>query len=203
MTVLIAGRLRPLFTYSFEAQIDLVLSDAFSSKYRNVTHKKKTFDRAVNRYRQGQNQSSWRDANKYAKRGDRRVSEVLQANFAKISSSQRPCLPTSQPSLTLSEADACLRARMEPLPAMILKEVIKFREHTRYFFIASGHADVLSPLDPRGKGGISFQENEVPEELKKLLDEVAQEEGFDERLKQEVWDDEHARNVSLSLCLRK
>lgn len=84
---------------------------------------------------------------------------------------------------------------------MILKEVLKFREHTRYFFIASGHADALNPRDAGGKSGTSF--NEVPEELKKLLDEVAQEEGFDERLKQEVWDDEHARNVSLYLCLRK
>jgi hypothetical protein len=182
-----------------------VLSDAFSSKYRNVTHKKKTFDRAVNRYRQGQNQSAWRRAgDKCAKLGDRPLSEVLQANYAKISSTQRPCLPISQPSLTLAEADACLRARMEPLPAMILKEVLKFREHTRYFFIASGHADVLSPLDPGGKSGISFpKENEVPEELKKLLDEVAQEEGFDERLKQEVWDDEHARNTLFALSLEK
>jgi hypothetical protein len=203
MTVLIAGRLRLPVTYSFQAQINLVLSDAFSSKYRNVTHKKKAFDRAVSRYRQGQIQPSRRrSGDKCAKLGDRPLSEVLQANYAKISSSQRPCLPASQPSLTLAEADACLRARVEPLPAMILKEVIKFREHTRYFFIASGHADALNPLDP-GKSGISFpQENIVPEELKNLLDEVAQEEGFDERLKQEVWDDEHARNVSLP-CLRK
>ena len=88
---------------------------------------------------------------------------------------------------------------------MVLKEVLKFREHTRYFFIASGHADALSlPAGPREDGGISFpHENVVPEGLKKLLDEIAQEEGFDERLKQEVWDDEHARKVSLSLRQQK
>lgn len=202
MTVLFAGGLRLPVTYPFQAEIDLVLSDAFSSKYHNVTHKKKTFDRAVNRYRQGQNQRS--TVEKCAKPGERPIKEILQANLAKISSEQRPCLPASQSSLTLAEADACLRARMEPLPTMILKEVLKFREHTRYFFIAGGHADALSPPDAGGKSGISFpNDNAVPEELKKLLDEVAQEEGFDERLKQEVWDDEHARNVSLYLCLRK
>ncbi|KAF8268326.1 hypothetical protein EI94DRAFT_1727948 [Lactarius quietus] len=173
-----------------------VLSDAFSSKYRHVTHKKKTFDRAVSRYREGQAKSSRREiGEKCAMVGDRPLSEILQANLAKITAIQQACplSPLAQPGLTLAEADACL--------PMVLKEVMKFREHTRYFFIASGHADVLSmPADPRGKSGISFpHENEVPEELKKLVDEIAQAEGFDERLKQEVWDDDHARNVSLSL----
>jgi len=80
---------------------------------------------------------------------------------------------------------------------MILKEVVKFRESTRFFFIAGGHGDALSQLpDPQGASSPK-QKSEVPEELKKLVDEIAQEEGFDERLKQEVWDDEHARNVSL------
>ena len=204
MTVLIAGRLRLLATFSFLAQCALVLTDTFSSKYRHMTHKNKTFDRAVDRYRQGQDQSRRVTVEKCAK--DRPLSEMLQANLAKMSSPQRARpLSASQPKLTLEEADACLRERIEPLPTMILKEVVKFRENTRYFFIAGGHADALSlPSDPREKSGISFpQENVVPEELKKLLDEVAQEEGFDERLKQEVWDDEHARNVSLSLRQRK
>jgi len=180
-----------------------VLTDAFSSKYRRVTHNKKTFDRAVSRYRQGQDKSTRRDT---CEKRELPLSQILQANLARVSSSQRP-RPLSTPPLvlTLAEAEECLRARMEPLPAMVLKEVIKFREHTRYFFIASGHADALSPpADPRGKGGISFPaENAVPEELKKLLDEIAQEEGFDERLKQEVWKDEHSRKTLFALSLEK
>jgi hypothetical protein len=167
-----------------------------------VTHKTKTFDRAVNRYRQGQD--ARRGGVLFCPKLERPLSEILQGNLAKISRRERP-LSTSQPGLTLTEADECLRARIEPLPAMILKEVVKFREHTRYFFIASGHADALSlPAEPQEKSGISFPgENAVPEELKRLLDEVAREEGFDERLKQEVWDDEHARSVSLSPHQRK
>ena len=204
MTVLIAGGLCPLVRFLCLAQCALVISDAFSSKYHHVTHKTKTFDRAVTRYRQGQ--ETRRGSVLFCPKLERPLSEILQSNLAKISSSQRERpLSTSQHGLTLTEADACLHAQIEPLPAMILKEVAKFREHTRYFFIASGHADALSlPADPQEKSGISFPgENVVPEELKRLLDEVAQEEGFDERLKQEVWDDEHARNVSLSSHQRK
>ncbi len=136
---------------------------------------------------------------------ERPLSQILQANLAKLSSSQPARLLSPQPGLTRDEADECLRARIESLPAIVLKEVLKFRENTRFFFIASGHADALClPPDPRGKSGVSFpQENAVPEDLKKLLDEIAQEEGFDERLKQEAWDDEHVRNVSLSLRQRK
>ncbi|KAI9462782.1 voltage-gated potassium channel [Lactarius psammicola] len=183
-----------------------VLTDAFSSKYRRVAHSKKTFDRAVTRYRQGQDKSTRRDTGEKRAMGEQPLSQILQTNLAKMSSSQPARLVSSpQPGLTLSEADECLRARIEPLPAIVLKEVLKFREHTRYFFIASGHADALClPPDPRGKSGVSFpQENAVPEELKKLLDEIAQEEGFDERLKQEAWDDEHARNTLFVLSLEK
>ncbi|KAI9444156.1 voltage-gated potassium channel [Lactarius indigo] len=179
-----------------------VLTDAFSSKYRHVAHNKKTFDRAVSRYRQGQDKSTRPDA--FGK-GEQPLSQFLHANLAKMSSSRPARTSTPQPGLTLAEADECLRARIEPLPAIVLKEVLKFREHTRFFFIASGHVDALClPPDPRGKSGISFpQENVVPEGLKNLLDEIAQEEGFDERLKQEAWDDEHARNTLFVLSLEK
>lgn len=179
-----------------------VITDAFSSKYRHVAHNKKTFDRAVSRYRQGQDKSTRPDT--WGKH-ERPLSQFLQANLAKMSSQPARHLSTPQTELTLAEADECLRARIEPLPEIVLREVLKFREHTRFFFIASGHADALSlPPDPRGKNGISFpQENVVPEELKKLLDEIAQEEGFDERLKQEAWDDEHARNTLFVLSLEK
>lgn len=81
---------------------------------------------------------------------------------------------------------------------MILREVFRLRDHTRYFLIANGHADALHPnLLPQNTTLPMPMENAVPEGLKRLLDEIAHEEGFEERLKQEVWDDAHARNVSL------
>lgn len=40
----------------------------------------------------------------------------------------------------------------------------------------------------------------VPEEMRALLDEIAAQEGISERLKEEVWQDAHARNVRLLVC---
>ena len=79
---------------------------------------------------------------------------------------------------------------------MILKEVIRLRDHTRYFVMANGHADAMSAQVGGGATSPPPQEFGVPDGLKELLDEIAHEEGFEERLKQEVWDDAHARNVS-------
>ena len=177
-----------------------VVTDAFSSKYQSVTHDK-GFDRAVRRYRQGQEKATWRKVGEPSELPEGRrhslVVPALQANLARISSRDpaQPYVAPPQPAQTLVEAETRLRARIEPLPAMILKEVFKLRDHTRFFLLANGHADALgasgSNVTP------TLKDCRVPDDLKQLLDEVAQEEGFEERLKQEVWDDTHARNVSL------
>ena len=176
-------------------QFALVVTDAFSSKYHNVTHDR-SFNRAVRRYRQDQNGEL---------RNGGRLSQVvpaLQANLARMSSEEPAptgSIPT-RPSQTLAEAEDRLRTRVEPLPAIILKEVYRLRDHTRYFLMANGHAEVLGLHMGQANVPSTPNESAVPEDLKKLLDEIAQEEGFEERLKQEVWDDAHARNVSLLEC---
>lgn len=81
---------------------------------------------------------------------------------------------------------------------MIMKEVFKLRDHTRYFLLANGHADAMGPHVSGATVAPTPKEYGVPDDLKQLLDEIAHEEGFEERLKQEVWDDAHARNVSLA-----
>ena len=136
---------------------------------------------------------------KLRKRRSSVVVPALQANLARVSSrEQGQSYRAPKPALTLDEAECRLRSRIEPLPEMILKEVIRLRDHTRYFVMANGHADAMSAQV--GGGGTTSpppQEFGVPDGLKELLDEIAHEEGFEERLKQEVWDDAHARNVSL------
>ena len=180
-------------------QFTPVITDGFSSKYRSVTHDK-SFDRAVRRYRQGQEKVTPRNASAtLRKRRSSVVVPALQANLARISSREpgQPCCAPKPPQ-TLEEAESRLRARIEPLPAMILKEVLRLRDHTRYFVMANGHADAMSVQVGAGANASpARQEYAVPEDLKELLDEVAHEEGFEERMKQEVWDDAHARNVSL------
>ena len=127
------------------------------------------------------------------------VVPVLQASLARISSREpapSSSSPAVQPARTLAEAESRLLSRMAPLPTMIMEEVLRLRDHTRYFLISNGHGDALGlPLDTRGKDVLN--QYAVPEDLKKLLDEIAQEEGLEERLKQEVWDNQHARNVSV------
>jgi potassium channel subfamily K len=203
MTILIAGTFLNYRSSAVTVQCASVLSDAFSSKYHSVTQDKK-FDRAVRRYRQGQEKAAQRREREHRVSRKRRSSQVvpaLRASLARISS-REPALPSIvqqpvlQPALTVAEAEARLRSRIEPLPAMILKEVLKLRDHTRYFLIANGHAEALSLQG--GPSALAMQrDNAVPEDLKHLLDEIAQEEGFEERLKQEVWDDTHARNVGV------
>ena len=179
-----------------------VVTDAFSFKYHSVTHDK-GFDRAVRRYRRDQNKATGRKADENGElrsgRSSSQIVPALQANLARISSGEPvpPDLVPPQPTRTLAEAEDRLRTRTELLPAIILKEVYKLRDHTRYFLLANGHADVLGLQV--GGANVTPTPNEfaVPEDLKQLLDEIAQEEGFEERLKQEGWDNAHARNVSV------
>ncbi len=130
-----------------------------------------------------------------------RVVPALKANLARISSrTSTQAYSAPKPSLTLPEAEALLRSRTEPLPAMILRDVLKLRDHTRYFLMTHGHADVFDlQMDTQGGSRCSMpKEHAVHEDLKQLLDEIAEEEGLEERSKLEVWDDAHARKVSFS-----
>ena len=189
----------------------VVLSDAFSSGYHRVTHNK-VFDRAVIRYRRGQDQSMRNEIGKKGGSYGQRFSQLipaLKANLARIPSSQpeltQPhCGSPSSP--TLAEVEASLHSRLEQLPEMMLNEVLRLRDHTRYFLIANGLTNALSlHVEPMGKNEVLklSRENTIPEGMKELLDDIAQEEGFEERLKREVWDDVHARNVSLFVSRRR
>jgi hypothetical protein len=197
MTVLFAGTFSKSCVSVREIQCAAVVSDAFSSKYHSVTHDKR-FDRAVRRYREGQEKAVVN-----IKKGENdelpnQGRAALKANLARISS-RDPAQARSEPkpALTLEEADALLRSRTEQLPEMMLKEVLRLRDHTRYFLMTNGHADVFDiPTDTLEEGGSRMsKEHAVHEDLKQLLDEIAEEEGLEERLKHEVWEDVHARKV--------
>ncbi|KAH9974700.1 hypothetical protein BGW80DRAFT_1559693 [Lactifluus volemus] len=151
-----------------------VLSDVFSSGYRRVTHNK-VFDRAVNRYCLNQDQAM------IGKQGE---------SYGH----------------TLAEVEASLQSQLEQLPEMMLNEVPRLRDHTRYFLIANGLTDALSlHMVPMGRDEALklSRENAIPKELKELLNEIAQEGGFEERQKREVWDDVHATNTLFVLSFEK
>jgi len=129
-----------------------------------------------------------------------RAVPALKANLARISSREPAQARSSpKPTQTLDEAEALLRSRIEPLPAMMLREVLRLRDHTRYFLMTNGHADVFDIQTETlvESGSTMPKEHAVQEDLKQLLNEIAEEEGLEERMKQEVWDDAHARKVGL------
>lgn len=202
MTILFAGTISESFFPASDTQSAIVVSDAFSSKYHSVTHDKR-FDRAVRRYRQGQEKAVMKDKKDESnelRRTESRVVPALRANLARISSREPAAACSSpKPALTLTEAEELLRSRTEPLPAMMLKEVLRLRDHTRYFLMTNGHADMFDlQVDALGEKMASMpKEQAVHEDLKRLLDDIVEEEGLEEHLKQEVWDDAHARKVGL------
>jgi len=200
MTILFAGTFCKSRLPATDIQCATVVNDAFSTKYHSVTHDKR-FDRAVRRYRQGQeiavmNNKKDETCNQKSRS---RIVPALKANLARISSREpAPSSSAPKPTLTLEEAEALVRSRIEPLPAMMLREVLRLRDHTRYFLMTNGHADVFDiQTDTVGESGPLPKEHAVHEDLKQLLDEIAEEEGLEEHLKQEVWGDSHARRVSL------
>ena len=210
MTVLFAGTFSDSCTPASDIQLATVVSDAFSTKYRSVTHDKR-FDRAVRRYRQGQEKAAIDDKKNKGgglpnQESRSRVVPALKANLARVSSrepaqSAQTGIAPRKRAATLAEAEDRLRSQTEPLPALMLKEVLRLRDHTRYFLMTNGHADIFDhPLDALGEGGSAIamqKESAVHSDLKQLLDEIAEEEGLEEHLKQEVWDDSDARKVGL------
>ncbi|KAI0316077.1 hypothetical protein OF83DRAFT_1173241 [Amylostereum chailletii] len=193
-----------------------VISDAFSSKYRSVTHSK-TFDTAVRRYRAKIPKRKQRQSRGKGNKLPPALRENLERLAGETSQRPPPSLGTSAPR-SPEEVEKRAREACEALPALLLEEVHRFREHIRYFLVSNGHADGLSRIpdareeDSRGQGvgGVHLSvEGKVPASLRLLLDEIAGgqavegEEGMGERLKDEVWQDEHARNTLVVLSFEK
>ncbi|KAI0036228.1 hypothetical protein K488DRAFT_14494, partial [Vararia minispora EC-137] len=173
-----------------------VISDAFSSKYRSVMHSK-TLDRAIKHARK-------------QKRGKAR-SQPVNTNAGTTNSGPHPhwasSIPPSPigppaPPPTLADVNGQMRQRFEALPPLILEEVHLLRQQMRYFLTANGHAhgwsEAASETGLRHRG-----EGSVPESLRKLLDEVTQGGAMTERMKDEIWDDEYARNTLFVLGFEK
>ncbi|KAA1478158.1 voltage-gated potassium channel [Dentipellis sp. KUC8613] len=182
-----------------------VISDAFSSKYRSAIHSK-TFDSAVKHFRQRRRSNLEQAQKDRTTRPPRRQPNSEQPDEKKETASAAGTAENK--SLTLEEAEKRLNERYEPLPTLILEIVNRFRRHIQYFALVNGHSTAaLHALGRPPQDGEEFvppqAEMGPPEELKKLLDEIAREEGISERLKDEVWQDEHARNTLFMLSLER
>ncbi|TFY70758.1 hypothetical protein EVG20_g2255 [Dentipellis fragilis] len=183
-----------------------VISDAFSSKYRSALHNK-TFDSAVKRFRQhrrGNSEQTPKVGTTKPPKPPSPVENLAEKKAATLCASG----PTESSALTLEEAEKRLNERYEPLPTLILEIVNRFRRHMQYFALTNGHSTAALHAfgRPPQDGEYSIPppvEIGPPEELKKLLDEIATEEGIPARLKDEVWQDERARNTLFMLSMER
>ncbi|KAI0056615.1 voltage-gated potassium channel [Artomyces pyxidatus] len=186
-----------------------VISDTFSSKYKSATHSKR-FDTAVRKYREGGRQPKREEQPRLQRRsGSSALVPALRANLTRLTAPKSAGPASRARTRTLAEAEACLRERFEPLPMLVLEEVQKLREHVRYFLASHGHAGGLATFGVHPEAGsvaVAGAEErtyDVQDSLKALLDEIAQTEGIGERLKEEVWQDDVARNTLFMLSLEK
>lgn len=141
--------------------MDVVLQDAFSSRYRNALHSG-AFEDAVKKYREKKKVQSEKKA------------EGLAAGELNIPAKVRPS--------AVEESSARAQQSLENLPGQTLEQARVFHRHIQYFIQA----------EPGGS---------TPHDLKVMLDDISRTQKLDERVKEEILQDDDARNVSESLCL--
>lgn len=91
-------------------------------------------------------------------------------------------IPTKIPPSALEETSARAQQSLESLPGRALEQARVFHRHIQYF----AHAE---------------PERDMPPDLKLMLDDISRAQKLDERVKNEILQDEDARNVSTSLYL--
>jgi len=79
---------------------------------------------------------------------------------------------------------------------MIIDQMKKIHEDLRFFLISNGHASELGPFEISSDRQLASQGLEPPDSLRRILDEVTEQETIGERTKAEVWTDNYSRNVS-------
>ncbi|KAF8581278.1 voltage-gated potassium channel [Ramaria rubella] len=132
-----------------------VLSEAYSSRYKNVLSKG-SFERAVKNFRERRSTSPPPHITR---------SRLRSRSQSRDASPERP--------YTRENA----KRELEALPSKLLNHAKTFHEHIHYFLSSTNGSDP------------------PPQTLHKLLDEIAESEHMDARLKQEVLGDDGARKT--------
>ena len=143
-----------------------------SSRYKNALHFK-TFDRAVKKFRQKENEET------------EKLAKQITPHAPKTHSLSS--LPDA-----VKEAEELARRELERLPTQIIKQVRSFHDQMQFFVNDTGvaAAEVAGEHAP-GRTGIPMQ-------LRKLLDEIARLEEIGGRAKREILEDDDSRNVRLA-----
>ncbi|OBZ77638.1 Outward-rectifier potassium channel TOK1 [Grifola frondosa] len=182
-----------------------VLQEAGSSRYKRALHSE-VFDNAVKKYRK-------RQAQEAAKARPRSHLQDLRSSAAPKSApgphgapnadgSQRHDLSALYPAIRatkarVEESRGLAQRALETLPDEIISNAKVFHDYIQYF--AGEVANKLPDMELADER----RSADVPEELRKLLDDIAKMEGISERVKGEIFQDTDARNTLFMLNIER
>ncbi|GJE86492.1 voltage-gated potassium channel protein [Phanerochaete sordida] len=155
-----------------------VIEDAMSSRYKSVLHSK-TFDAAVKKFREHENQQTEALARKTTPRAPR----AHQSTASLLEAAKR--------------ADDAARQELEKLPTEIIRRVRAFHDQMQ-FFVNSGTTVAEEAVAQEAQS-----QSRIPKQLRKLLDEIAELEDIGERAKREILEDDDSRNTLLMLSIER
>jgi hypothetical protein len=155
--------------------------DAFSSKYKSA-FSLRAFDKAVRQYRQKRISVSAVPTLQVTDSVLAGMGPYITTPKGSVSSSQLPGVEE-----TASQHSRNAREHLEMLPTEILEQARDLEERVQYF----------ATLRPGGGKPDNEPETpvRVPPSLQKLMDDISHAEGVTERIREEVFKDEEARQV--------
>ncbi|KAI0674561.1 hypothetical protein C8Q78DRAFT_1015567 [Trametes maxima] len=180
-----------------------VVQEASSSRYKSALHSQ-VFDKAVKKYRKRQLQEAkQRPRSVTAQHGHRDNTNLAHENSNHhILSSHHTSEHTGTRSTEerLKASQETTQHVLEMLPGEIVRGARTFQDYMQFF--VSGAADGVNPFDERDADDSSGM-SKIPPDMKKLLDELAEMEHINERVKAEILQDEDARKTLFMLSLER
>ncbi|KAH9887203.1 hypothetical protein C8Q73DRAFT_255695 [Cubamyces lactineus] len=188
-----------------------VLQEASSSRYKSALHSR-VFDKAVKKYRKRQLQETKQRPRPVVGQQQQQRSGAGAQTSDKTREDSRPDHPASgsrnpsdvadtrQTAERYKESQEIAQRALEALPGEIVRGARLFQEYMQFF--VSGSAEGTNPLED-GDGEDANGVPKVPPDMKKLLDELAEMEHINERVKIEILEDEDARKTLFMLSLER
>ena len=153
-----------------------------SSRYKSALHSR-IFDKAIKKYRKNMKQTQ--DVKR--PRLNSKNTTGAPTGARKDSLRRQQSRPTV---VRLREAEEQVQRALEVLPTEIIRNARTFHDYMEFF--VSGGADGIDPVE---EGDDDHGKSKIPPDMTKLLDELGEIEGINQRLKAEILQDEDARKV--------
>ncbi|RDX54769.1 hypothetical protein OH76DRAFT_995744 [Lentinus brumalis] len=173
-----------------------VLQEAGSSRYRSALHSR-TFDKAVRKYRKKQIQEGKQRPRPII---GQRASGIAEHATSGSANGHHPHDDVNSTVERLKESQEISKKALEALPGEVIKVSKQFHDYMQ-FFVAGGAdgTNLLEERDAEGENGNLA----IPPEMGKLLDELCDIEGINDRVKGEILQDEDARKTLFMLSLER